>query len=194
MVKKIVLATLMASSAAMAGEMFVGMDVGSANIKSTISATAAGFSRSVDGDTTGGTQALKVGYYFNDNHRVYASIHRFNEKSNVDVSWYKVSYDYMIGSSEFKPFVGVNIGSFSYKESGLGATLNKDSLETSGVSYGIQAGLNYKINKNFDVEASYTYSKANGDDSSTYRAAPALTAKLEADRVSSFQVGLNYRF
>lgn len=192
--KKIVFASLVASSALLAGDFFVGVDVGSANIKGKYTASAGAISASADSETTGGTQALKAGYYFNDNNRLYASIHRFNEKSNVDVSWYKVSYDYLIGNAALKPYVGVNLGSFSYKESGLGAIINKDSLEMSGVCYGVQAGLNYKISKNFDAELSYTYSKTNGDDSSTYRANPAITAKLEADKVSSWQIGLNYRF
>ncbi len=185
---------MVASSALLAGDFFVGVDVGSANYKATVTVSGGGVSVTADGETTGGTQALKAGYYFNDNNRLYASIHRFNESSEVDVSWYKVSYDYLIGNGALKPYVGVNIGNFSYKESGLGTFLNKDSLETSGMSYGVQAGLNYKISKNFDAELSYTYSKANGDDSSTYRANSAITVKVEADKVSSWQIGLNYRF
>lgn len=192
--KKIVFASLVASSALLAGDFFVGVDVGSANFKGTVTASGGAISSSADDDTTGGTQALKVGYYLNDNNRLYASIHRFNEESNVDVSWYKVSYDYLIGNGALKPYVGVNVGNFSYKVSGMNAYLNKDSLETSGMSYGVQAGLNYKISKNFDAELSYTYSKANGDDSATLRKNPAITVKLEADKVSSWQIGLNYRF
>lgn len=192
--KKIALISLVVTGSLFAGEGFVGVDVGSAKITGKITATAGSTTLSATGDTTGGTQALKIGYYLNDNNRVYASIHRFNESTNVHVSEYKASYDYLIGTGDLKPFIGASIGTFSYKESGLGTLLVKDSLDASGMAYGAQVGLQYKINKNIDAEFSYVYLKTNGSETTTYTGHPTWTAKLEGDKVSSWQFGLNYRF
>jgi Outer membrane protein beta-barrel domain len=202
MMKKLVLTALagsmVAASSLMAGEAFVGVDVGGAtsgatsNVSGTVGAVS--INRSDSGDGTGGAQALKVGYYFNDNNRAYISLHRFNTESNLKISLYKASYDYLIGSEALKPFVGASLGSYSYKVSGFGSYLTQDSLEAKGIAYGAQVGLLYKISKNIDAQFSYSYLKTTGSDSSTYKSAPAVTAKLENDKLTSWQFGLNYRF
>ncbi len=202
MLKKFAFASLVASSAVFAGDFFVGVDVGSS--KATFDGSTSGsvtkygttrtFNESTSSDDSGGAQGLKVGYYLNDNNRIYATAGRVNVEDAAAYN-YGLSYDFLIGSSALKPFVGIGIGYVSVKTDDVfSGVLKKDSFDLSNMAYSARVGLNYKISKNLEAEASYQYSKVGGEDSSSYVAYPALNVKMELDKIASWQIGLNYRF
>ena len=185
----IVAGILLAGSTLVAGDWFVGAEVGHSEIKGKISSQYA----SLSGDIEGGHQAIKIGKYINDNVRVAGSVYRFNEDDDVDVSLMTVGADYLFGQDKLKPFVGVHLGNLSYKASGLPSTFNKNSIELDSTIYGLGFGLNYQINNNVELECGYKLSKTDGKDSVTY--IPTSTVvNIESDDATSWYFGLNYKF
>lgn len=180
--KKIVLAALLVgASGLMASEngFYVGADIG--NTAMDMTTTFNGDKTTVSDD--GGSQTLKVGYYINKNNRASA----FYQNVNVDggdAYAYGIGYDYLIGDSAFKPFIGVQLGSGSVKVDGT-------TVDITGITYGIQAGLNYAVNENFSLEAGYRYTITNMEDSIS---GPGGTATFEIDSLKNWFFGVNYKF
>lgn len=179
--KKIALAVLLASGLMAADDgAYVGFDIGSTRFD--IKASAAGIS--AEESDNGGSQTLKAGYYFNKNSRAFISYQNINVDggSAYDVS---LGYDYLFGSSDFKPFVGGFVGYGSTEDDEL------SELDISGAVYGAQVGLNYAINDNFSVEAGYRYMKSNMEDTVSIS---GVDVKLEIDPISNWFIGANYKF
>lgn len=187
--KKITLAVLLASGLMAADSgMYVGFDLGKTKLEAKYNYQDTAFpadneSGKESDDGTSGT--LKVGYYLNNNNRVYASVHMAN-MDYVDMRNFGVGYDYLIGSSALKPFVGVMAG---YTKNNIGE--DDEKIDVNGMYYGAQLGVNYALNNNFALEAGYRYMKSNADDEWTDGTA---SSKEEFDYISNWFVGINYKF
>ena len=181
--KKIALAVLLASGLMAADSgVYVGFDLGKTEYKGTSSWTDDSGSESEKWSDDGSSQTLKVGYYLNSNNRVNAFVQRINLDEAKAYS-YGIGYDYLIGSNDFKPFVGVFAGR---------NTVDFDEGDdTSGTIYGAQIGLNYAINANFSAEAGYRYMGSTIDDSYTEDGG---RGNDKIDSMNNWFVGINYKF
>lgn len=178
--KKIVLAAMLTSGLMAADNgAYVGVDIG--NTAFDMKASAMGISATDKAD--GGSQTLKIGSYLDKNSRVSAFVQHVNTDGGKTYT-YGVGYDYLIGESPLKPFVGAILGYGSSKA-------DDGSTNLTGVIYGAQAGLNYALNENFSVEAGYRYMKSNMED--TIRVS-GIDVKLEIDPISNWFIGANYKF
>ena len=171
--KKTILAGLIISSVAMAGEsgLYIGAEVG---------ATRIGASDGVDGNVKSNSSSFAVngGYYINQNSRAYIAYQSiakgdFASRTNV----YSAGYDYLFGTTSFKPFVGAILAYSNYKYGGY---------EIKGMGYGAQIGVDYTLNNNFSVDAGYRYLASNADDSRYYNA--------DMDSFQTYFIGANYKF
>lgn len=160
--------------------VYVGLDIGSSKVDITASAAGRGFST----DDSAGSQTLKVGYYFNENTRTSVYYQNINVDGGDGYS-YGAGFDYLIGSSELKPFVGLIVG-----KSGITDDSNSN-LDLEGFSYGGQIGLNYSIADNFSMDLGYRYLKSNADVTSVVSGVNVL---IEVDAVTNWYIGANYKF
>jgi opacity protein-like surface antigen len=178
--KKIALAVLLASGLMAADSgVFVGADIGVTKFDEK--ASWSGGSEEISDD--GGSQTLKVGYYFDKNSRAGICYQNINVE---DGSAYHIGlgYDYLIGSNDIKPFVGAFIGYGSFED-------DDGIMDISGAVFGAQAGVNYAINENFSAEVGYRYMKSNMEDTITVS---GVDVKVEIDPISNWFVGVNYKF
>lgn len=184
MKKSLVLAGLLAigSTAAMAADdgVYVGIDIGNTAMDYDISASN-GYSES--GDDNGGSQTLKIGYYFDKQNRAGA----FYQHVNVDNGKAYITgigYDYLIGENDFRPFVGAILG--------YGRLKDDDGItDITGALYGAQVGLNYTINENFSAEAGYRFMKSNMEDTIVDS---GVSVTIDLDPVTNWFFGVNYKF
>lgn len=176
--KKSLLVTIMLASGLMAADsgLYVGIDAGNTAMDVTVTNGAATSKQSSDG----ASQTLKIGYYFDQNNRAAIGYQHINTSGGNSASAYLIGYDYLIGESDFKPFVGAIVGYSKYSQSNL--TLN-------GALFGAQAGLNYGFTNNFSVEAGYRYMASNADGQFT-----SSTSKAEVDAIKNWFIGANYKF
>ena len=166
--KKVALLGLL-SVAVMASEsgLYIGAEVGRANQKVV-----------EDGEKLSNTStayAINGGYYINQNSRAYAFysyISKGDFTSNTDV--YGAGYDYLIGTSPLKPFIGAIVGYSRF---------TNGNFHMNGIAYGGQVGIDYSVNGNLSVDAGYKYLDSNAKENTT-----------EAKNFSAFFVGANYKF
>lgn len=182
--KKIVLAVILASAVIAAENGFyVGADIG--NTEFNIKVSALGVSAEDKDD--GGSQTLKIGYYFNLNNRVSAFYQNINTEGG-DTYTYGIGYDYLIGDNAFKPFVGAIAG---YGFSKTDEPVYDSPLTLSGNIYGAQVGINYAFNENFSAEAGYRYLKSEINENTMVS---NIDIKLEMDTIQNWFFGINYKF
>lgn len=129
------------------------------------------------------SEGLNIGYYLNDNSRAYVAYQHINADMNKDISEkikiYSAGYDYLFGTSVFKPFLGAILGYSTYKDG---------DFKVNGMAYGAQAGVDYKINNNISIDAGYRYlsSSAKGPNSSGQEST--------MDNFQTFFAGASYKF
>jgi opacity protein-like surface antigen len=190
--RKIALAALLAIGLMAADSgVYVGADIGKTKYSLDYAySDSDGDSENGSFSDNGTSGTLKVGYYFDKNNRAYAALNKASfsdEDSDVDLYQFGVGYDYLIGNSDIKPFVGVLAGYSNIKPD--------DGESINGVYYGLQAGVNYALNGNFSVEAGYRYMKTNMDKTSNETDGSfSSTEKIEIDYISNWFVGVNYKF
>lgn len=206
MKKSLVVASLllMGGSSLIAAEMdnswFVGGEFGGMNIDTKIKGSAIVPSASInidveEKDTTKATyEALKVGKYF-EYGRVYGTLSKQNEKDDFSSYTLGIAYDYMFkNKSDFTPFLGVNA---SYTKAKIdGEIYDILSLDKpKGFNYGIEAGVVYSMNKNLELEMGIRYMKSNIDESfSISDGTNSANIKIEAENITQYYLGLNYKF
>lgn len=196
--KKKIVASLLASgiitSSLVASNegFYVGLDFGKTEVKvkysESLSVPSFSYYSSESGTGTddGGSQTLKVGYYFDNNSRANLFFQNINSDFSSNPKLYGVGYDYLIGDHDFKPFIGAILGYGSAKD---------DDLKISGAVYGIQAGINYAFNENVSLEAGYRYMKSNmkyseSDTNTLY----SYSYELKLDTLTNWYIGANYKF
>lgn len=159
---------------------YVGFDIGNTEAELTASVGAISVSEKDDGSS----QTLKLGYYLNKNSR--AAIYYQNISVDGGNGYlYGAAFDYLIGSNDLKPFVGVLIGQ---------SALTDDSNavpDLKGLNYGVNLGLNYSLNDNFSFDLGYRYLKSNADANVQIL---GVDVKLEMDPITNWYVGANYKF
>lgn len=200
----VVASLLLVGSSVFAAEMgnnwFVGGEFGGMSIDTKVTGSAVIPAESInisgeEKDTTKATyEALKVGKYF-EYGRVYGTIGKQNKKDDFSSYSLGVGYDYMFkNKSDFTPFLGVNA---SYTK----AKIDDEVIEIlsldkpKGFSYGIEAGFVYAATKNVELEMGVRYMKSNIDESfSISDGTNSVNIKIEAENITQYYVGLNYKF
>jgi hypothetical protein len=135
--KKIMLTTLLASGLMAADSGFyVGADVGKTKAKTDVSYSGSfggyPYSESESTSDTATATTLKMGYYIDKNNRTTVAIARANFDGLTETAL-SVGYDYLIGESALKPFIGVIAGYGQFKP---------DEVEKAkGTFFGGQAGM-----------------------------------------------------
>jgi opacity protein-like surface antigen len=168
-------------------KLFVGLEVGSANLSVKLSAPGI---ESQSNSDRGGYTTLKVGKYI-DVGRITGSYSMYNEEDDVDMNVLSLSYDYLFkNSSSFTPFIGANIGYFSYE---LSNVIDNSNLDIKGLTYGLGAGGLYAINDNFDFEINLRYNITSADDLVRVPGT-SVDIKAEAESISHVGIGFNYNF
>lgn len=175
------LSTLLFINANAQEHNYIGLDIGNTTARSTVTSIGLGINESSDDD--GGSQTLKVGHYFNDNHRAAVFYHNINA-DDAKFGMLCLGYDYLIGEDSLKPFAGVLLGYGRYD-------LDNYDFNIDGAMYGVQAGLNYEINSYFSLEAGYRFLKSTMNE--TYRES-GYDADFKVDDFRNWFVGFNYNF
>lgn len=178
--KKVALAALLTSGLMAADHgMYVGLDLG--NTTYDLKASVGGISVTDSADD--GAQTLTVGYYLDKNIRLSAFFQNINTSGGTSRS-YGIGYDYLIGDSALKPFVGPILGNASSKA-------DDARINLSGAVYGAQIGLDYAINNNFSIEAGYRYMKTNMNDTVKVL---GTDIKVEVEETRNWFIGALYKF
>lgn len=166
--KKVALLGLL-SVAVMANEsgLYVGAEVGTTHQKD--------IEYGVNISNRSSSYGINAGYYLNQNNRAYAFydyIAKGDYASHTNA--YGAGYDYLIGTSSLKPFVGAIIGY---------STFTNGNFHMTGMAYGAQAGIDYSVNKQISVDAGYRYLESNAKEGSS-----------EAKNFESFFASASYKF
>ncbi|MBW8190998.1 porin family protein [Neiella marina] len=132
---------------------------------------------------------LKAGRYLGDNdqHRLtmtYTEANGGSKTGDYDQKNLLASYDYMYSLTDdnsWRAFGGVSAGMANTKYDGAGTS--------NDLVYGAQAGLNYRINQQWETEIGYRYLKQD------YSGTNGNTGEQFAlDRTEQVFMGVNYRF
>jgi opacity protein-like surface antigen len=187
---------------------FIGLDVNSINLDNIDNTYKEVGSTPEQGKFDSGKDTslgFKIGSYINDSQRIYISylsakdnILNDNEYITHDLEYnIALNYDYIFTNLNFydlKPYVGLNIG---YSKLSLStATTDTDfssGLDDSSINYGLQTGLIYPINNNFDLELGIAYTKLGLSNDAIFANKPA-TFEWELDHMMKYSFGVSYKF
>ncbi len=215
MKKSLLIASLLlASSSVMANDFFVGANIASANstIKGTLGLTSG--SATVDGTTYSAGDSISVSdsdrdaninFKFgiiNTEGRYYVKTGDIYDVDGISYKSTTLNYDKFVGSTinGFKPYVGAHIGK---------GKLDILGYNNTGTEYGIQVGALKQIDNNLAFELGLRHSRSNAKltdstaattesgtlGSSSYSLTNAiLEASVEAEKMTSLYLGLNYKF
>lgn len=186
------------SVSAMDTQYFVAAGVGSGsmdvNADAVIISTGATGSTSVS--DSGGVFSLQGGVVLDDNHRIGLDYTTFNVDGG-SMSSIGLGYDYrFIIDKNWKPFVGASYVVNNYKEDLDTSVYNSSSFSLSTNVLFARIGVDYEIDDNFLITASYDYSiTTSGDETTTGNiSGEDFKATLEIDKISLFRVLVGYKF
>ena len=175
---------LLITSSLLAGQSgpYIGIDAGNLKLNATVTSGA----NTYKGYESDPAYTLKAGYSFNDNNRLYTFYQYVDtDVSSASLKQYGIGYDYLIGESTFKPFIGILAGRINTKVDNT-----SDKFDISGNFVGVQAGLSYSLNTNLSVEGGYRYldySNVDGLES-------VDNVNVESDSAQSWFAGITYKF
>ena len=195
--KKIIMGAALAASLlttqAVAAEVkngtFVGVEVGSTSYDLR-SENKTFPNLSGTDSASGGSQSIKLGKYLGNMGRVYGILGRVNADGG-DITNFGVGYDYLIyNNSDFTPFVGLTLGHQQFDIDGT-------NFDISGLTYGIELGVEYTLNKNFGIEFGYRVNLNDSKETLTIRnssvyADQTIDYTLEGAKI--WYIGANYHF
>lgn len=182
--KKIIWSALFAGKLLVANNsLYIGVDGGVTWAVSKTSIPSLDFYESEK--SHGSSETFKVGYYLNDNNRINGFYHKIN---GSDAKVYGAGYDYLIGDTVLKPFIGGMVGYSSFKDDGDNIT---PATNLRGNIFGFQAGIDYTINKNISIEAGGRYLKSYATQTIN-DAGTDITFKV--DPMHNLFIGANYKF
>jgi len=138
---------------------------------------------------------IKTGISVENTHRIYIYYSDFqvdDEIYDMSVNIASLNYDYLFkDENNFTPYIGIHLGQ---------SKLEMQNKDDSGLIYGIQLGVLYKIHKNFEFELSGVYSmldiKVNLDDHTITEAAYSFNglASSELKNITRLSFGFNIKF
>jgi len=179
--KKIVLSVLLVCYGLMGAEnvSFIGASIGNTELKTS---TGVGSFESKNDDThyTG-----TLGQYVGENGRVSLSYTYVEPTGHVvNSDGVSLAFDVMIPIIEntFLLYAGPVIGYTRCKEEAAGL-----KLDLSGMHYGAQAGVIFRVVNNIEIEGGYRYLVETGQES-------VLGVEIDADDLHVWYVGANLRF
>jgi opacity protein-like surface antigen len=175
--KKTMLSMVVISCAVMGSES--GLYVGVYGGETRLTVKASNGTYSTEKYKEGKNAELKIGYYLDRHHRVHGFYQDSRPVSDQDGRMYGAGYDYLIGESVVKPFVGAVAGHFKVTQNGV---------ELQDNFMGVQAGLHYILGEKFSVEAGYRYILAQGNQQTVG------STVFEADTIKNWFAGVNYKF
>lgn len=182
--KQLIGIALLITSSLFAGQNgpYIGIDAG--KVKGKYNVTATGYNEKTEISDTAYT--FKIGTYLNDNNRAYGFYQHVDPNAdNASFKQYGIGYDYLIGNSAVKPFIGVLVGRMETKIDN-----SLDKLDISGNFVGGHVGINYAVNPQFGVEVGYryfNYSSADGRES-------VDAVNVEVDHGQNWFAGITYKF
>ncbi len=209
--KKIISSLLVIASLAVAqegstgGGVYIGLDVGAANVDRTFEVSGNGYSyKSSTGDDRTTTGAVKVGFGKFEENRLEISLQQYtsNKESGSDTqtlfnssNTLGVGVDYLVTmpsvSKVVMPFIklGVNVtrADIGFNVKAQGNDERTDTLYALGGTAG--AGLTFQITNFLDVLAGYDYTYRRWQDMTS----GPYTLKTH-DEVQKIYAGLNLRF
>lgn len=185
MIKKLIISSLVLgifSSTLLAEDngVYIGADIGNTSVD--IKMSADGYDSENTSDD-GGSQTLKVGYYFDSNSRAYLAYQNVNvEEGSSGIT--TLGYDYLIGTEKFKPYIGAIVGYGSL-------TSDDDTVDITGMVYGAQLGANYAFTENISAEIGYRYLLTDMSDTvDSY----GTNVNIEVENAGNYYLGINYKF
>ncbi len=210
---------VIAASSASANSWFVGGTLGLSKSDLTTSINGEAPSESA-GSILAGTSDLRMstslvttgrlGYFINDNFRVYANLTDFGESTEKG-SWtshglkeitigqkeLSLSADYvnnLFNLSHTRYFVGGTLG-VNRLEAKAKRTISNVTSEKSGTSnavmYGLQAGVIHNFNERFSIEGGYRYSFLNNEVKLGFSDGDM---KFKAKNQQTIYLGMSYHF
>ena len=192
----LVLGTSSALVAAETGnEWFVGGEFGGMSMHTKTSGTVNGTSIDDYKETINSTyEGIKVGKYF-DYGRIYGNLSYQNKKDDLSSYTFGLGYDYLFkNKSAVTPFIGLN-ASYSKAKYDNDYAKAYEIDKPKGFNYGPEAGLLYSVTKNTELEIGVRYMISDVKDTGlTYDAGDQINAKIEAEKIIQYYVGLNYKF
>ena len=141
-------------------------------------------------DENGYLYDLAIGYRFNQN--IFSTLnYQYSKLDEIDFDDYYVTLNYQF-NHDLKPYLGVLLGRsyLHWNKDPLNSSQNIDN--TSGSSlYGIQAGMEYKINDNISFIPKIMYSRTNHG--TNLVSAPAKSY-IEHNSKTQILLGFRYAF
>lgn len=138
---------------------------------------------------------IKTGVIIENTHRIYIYYSDFqvnDEIYDMSVNIASLNYDYLFkDENNFTPYIGIHLGQNK---------LEMQNKDDSGLIYGIQLGVLYKIHTNFEFELSGAYSmldtKVNLDEHTITEAAYSFngSASSELKNITRLSFGFNIKF
>ena len=204
--KKIVFASLVASSALLAGDWYVGVDVSRESASDTITATLPqGYVwsngsnvASASGATYYNVLGLKAGYIISDRHRAVVMYQKSSKQNGMSHQALIASYAYTPTLfTNLKGSIGVHAGYVNAEQDKIGTF---DAFDMQGTVVGANIGVIYSLNKNNELEFGYRYSVASMGDESVRASNAAGTIVTNANvsrtdsKIGQIYLGYNYRF
>ena len=197
----IVAGILLASTGALAqNEVFIGADYVNAAPSFTL-----GLSVNDEAEASGSLGVssdsnvnFKVGMITDNTHRFTLSTGKLYDKAfvdddetiNAEFKLTSIGYDYLFKADNIQPYLGAFAG---IGKLDLGAT--DVNFSDSGMVYGVRAGAIFNITKNIGLEVGAAYAKTDvKPEVSMHDGADRVNLWLEVDDVTSYYIGLNYKF
>ncbi|MDY0116699.1 MAG: outer membrane beta-barrel protein [Sulfurimonadaceae bacterium] len=207
--KKIILSLMVITSLAIAesdgGAMYIGLDVGAANVDRTFELKGGGYSyKSSTGNDRTTAGSIKVGFGKFEDNRLEVSLQQYTSNSDSGNSTETlfnssntigVGVDYLITMPTVSPIIlpfvklGVNVSraKLGFKTTAQYSDEKRDTLYALGGTLG--AGVAFQITDFLDVLAGYDYTHRQWQEMSS----GPLTLKT-TDKVQKLYAGLNLRF
>jgi opacity protein-like surface antigen len=192
--KKLLLASLVgsmvAASSLVAGDWYVGGDVGRAQIKADVKAVnlSTGASASASSSDTKSGFGAKVGYSLDGANNV--EVEYINQATNYNTT--RLDYVYKYNAGTIKPFIGAGVGVATYKED-LSA-LGTSSFNKTATAWNLKGGLSYDISKNHEIELGYDYISVGSMSQNFVVSGQTINIKVDNAKTGRFYLGYNYHF
>ncbi len=206
MKKSLALASLiLVSSSAMAidTKYFVGVGAGQGNwdLKGTVKRDSDGaiITETIDDDVD--FVSIQGGVIIDDTHKIGVDYSKHDTEADSSMYSFSIGYDYriIIDNSDWKPFVGISYTKNEYKETltnDAEITWRDSTAELSTDIWAVRLGLDYDINENLFVTASYELAVlvSGSETTGVIYLAENYTMTIEMDKMSRFGLWLSYKF
>jgi len=153
------------------GDRILGIEVGGSTIKADTNFSPVNDIAEYGHESTDVEFGLRLGAEKEDWRTLLVA--NYFDNSDDDQKYWKglleIDY-YLTNASGLKPYIGLNVGYMNYEST---------NIDESGLIYGGQAGVQYRVVENIEIDLMYRYSIGDID---------------QVDNIGSFIFGLSYVF